>query len=212
MSSTALVTDASRLSASQNVDNYAAGVQAHINGDWGGHYQIAIIDSLNWTDSNGDTIAHTARLRLTITVNNQDIAVVLPIIRFDIPSTANGPTILTQPISMTVAFGGSATFLVVATVTDGGTINYQWRKNTIPVPGAISPQLAFTNVKIGDDANYDCVVSNKNGTVISATVRLTVYIRTDLGQEKSFWDQVKDFATTYSPQNIIGKIIGGNFP
>jgi hypothetical protein len=61
-----LLTDASRLSAQQNVENYAEGVAIHINSDWARHYQLRIVDK-NWVDTCGDTVVGSSRLRIPVT-------------------------------------------------------------------------------------------------------------------------------------------------
>ncbi len=168
---TPLLTDASRLASQQNVDNYSAGVATHINGDWAQHVQIAIINE-NWVDSAGNTIPNSQRLRFLATVDGQDVALVIPIIPFSAGNTGNGPQITTQPVNQSVKKGGSVTFSVVA--LGDPVLTYQWRYAKSPIIGAISPQLALTNVQLSSAGQYDCVVGNPFGVVTSNEVTLTV--------------------------------------
>jgi len=171
---TPLLTDASRLASTQNVQNYSTGVAAHINGDWGQHIQIAIIDE-NWVDSAGNIIPKSKRLRFLASVDGQDVALVIPIIPFTSGSLGNGPQITSQPVSQSVKKGGSVTFSV--TVTGDPVLSYQWRHNKVVIPGAISAQFAITNVQQISGGTYDCVVSNPFGVVTTNEVNLTVTLK-----------------------------------
>lgn len=168
---TPLLTDSSRLASQQNVQNYSAGVAIHINGDLSQHIQVAIIDE-NWVDSAGNTIPNSKRLRILATTSaGVDVALVLPIIPFT-PKSGNGPQITHQPVNATVKVGGSV--LLSVTAAGDPAITYQWRYSGGAIPGAISPQFALTNVQLANQGQYDCVVSNPFGVVISNAVTLTV--------------------------------------
>ena len=87
------------------------------------------------------------------------------------------PTISSQPSVQNVSAGSGAAFTVGA----GGTITgYQWRKNGVNlvnggnVSGATSATLSLSNVQGGDAANYDVVVSNGAGPVVSSAAALLV--------------------------------------
>ncbi len=86
------------------------------------------------------------------------------------------PSITTQPVSQTVAAGGTASFTVGASGT--APFTYQWRKGGNPIagnPSAASATLVLSNVQAGDVASYDVVVSNGVGSpVTSAAASLTV--------------------------------------
>lgn len=168
---TPLLTDASRLASQQNVNNYSAGVAAHINGDWSQHVQLAVINE-NWVDSAGNKIPNSQRLRILATVDGQDVALVIPIIPFTSGNTGNGPTITKQPINQSVKQGGSVIFTVAA--VGDPVLTYQWRYAKGTIIGAISPQLALTNVKLSNAGQYDCVVGNPFGVVVTNEVTLSV--------------------------------------
>lgn len=84
----------------------------------------------------------------------------------------SAPTITTQPASLSVAEGGSATFSVVA--SGDGTLAYQWRKGGASIAGATSASLGLTGVSTSDAGSYDVVVSNSAGSVTSSAATLTV--------------------------------------
>lgn len=170
-SNTSLLSDSSRLASEQNAENYSEGVQQHINGDWGQHIQVTIINK-NWIDSSGNTIPNSQRLRILATVDGQDVALVVPILPFVPVNTGNGPIITKQPVNQSVVIGGSVIFSVTA--IGDPALTYQWRYAKGIISGAVSPTLALTNVQIGRAGQYDCVVGNPFGTVISNEVTLTV--------------------------------------
>jgi hypothetical protein len=191
-SNTPLLTDASRLSSEQNADNYSAGVAAHINGDWSGHIQIAIIPN-NWADSGGNVIPRSHRLRFLATYGTNTVALVIPVVPLSqtatvptsgtnvvSPVTGGGPQIITQPVSQSGISGGSSVqFSVVAT---GSGLQYQWwygkpvigGEQRSKIVGAISATLVLTNVGPGASGDYYCVVSNSYGSVASSQATLSV--------------------------------------
>ncbi|MDB6174571.1 MAG: C-terminal target protein [Chthoniobacteraceae bacterium] len=83
-----------------------------------------------------------------------------------------GPAITNQPLDRTVNPGTAASFSVVATGT--GVINYQWRKNTIPINGAISASYTISTAAENDQASYDVVLTNIAGSVTSNPALLAV--------------------------------------
>lgn len=84
------------------------------------------------------------------------------------------PTILTQPENRKVAANTTATFQVQAT---GDPVpSYQWRKNGTPVDGATASAYTVVSAATDDnDAAFDVVVSNAEGSVTSKPAYLNVY-------------------------------------
>jgi glucose/arabinose dehydrogenase/regulation of enolase protein 1 (concanavalin A-like superfamily) len=82
------------------------------------------------------------------------------------------PVITDQPDNVTVAEGQPATFQVTASGT--APLSYQWRKNSVNIPGAASATYTITSVQPSDAGNYQVVVSNTAGSVVSQTATLTV--------------------------------------
>ena len=82
------------------------------------------------------------------------------------------PAITTQPQSLTVLAGQTATFGVTAT---GSTpLNYQWRFNGTNLNGANSTNLTRLNAQPSDAGIYSVVVTNGAGSVTSSNAALTI--------------------------------------
>ena len=82
------------------------------------------------------------------------------------------PVFNSQPASLVVLAGSSASFTAVA----GGTapISYQWSKNGTPISGATSSTLNLSNVQTTDDGSYTLTATNSVGSVTSNPAQLTV--------------------------------------
>ena len=83
------------------------------------------------------------------------------------------PQIFQQPRSLAVALGGVAEFFVSAS---GSSLNYQWRHNQTPLPGATNAVFMLNNVQMSDAGPYDVVVSNTLGATTSMVAFLTVVV------------------------------------
>ena len=82
---------------------------------------------------------------------------------------AQAPTISSQPTGATKTVGQGITFSVTASVTDNGTISYQWKKDGSNV-GTNSSSYTISSISSGDAGTYTVVVSNsKNSTINSTT-------------------------------------------
>ena len=84
------------------------------------------------------------------------------------------PSITTQPQSLTVSSGASASFSVVA--TGDAPLTYQWVKGTANISGATSSSYTIPAVAASDAANYTVVVGNSVGSVTSSVATLTVLL------------------------------------
>jgi Immunoglobulin domain len=83
------------------------------------------------------------------------------------------PVITTQPVSQSVAAGGSVTFNVVASGT--APLNYIWRRNGVPIAGSTNISYTTNNVQVSDSgAQFSCLVSNAVGFTNSVAATLTV--------------------------------------
>ncbi|HEY0865609.1 MAG TPA: matrixin family metalloprotease [Lacunisphaera sp.] len=80
------------------------------------------------------------------------------------------PVITTQPVSATVASGGSASFSVTAT----GATGYQWTFNGNNLSGATGATHTISNATAANAGSYRVVVSNGTGSVTSDPATLTV--------------------------------------
>jgi hypothetical protein len=81
------------------------------------------------------------------------------------------PSITTQPSSVTVASGASATFSVVAT---GESLTYQWQKNGSAISGATAASYTIAAVQTADAGSYTVVVTNSGGSVTSSAATLAL--------------------------------------
>src|ERR1035441_1385780 len=82
------------------------------------------------------------------------------------------PTI-TQPASVTVTLGQTATFSVTASGT--GAITYQWYENGVAISGATSSSYTTPPTAAGDSgAVFRVTVSDSGGSLTSAPATLTV--------------------------------------
>ena len=77
-----------------------------------------------------------------------------------------------QPFSQAAYINESLTLNVSA--TGSGTISYQWRKNGTPLLGKTSSYLDFASLRLEDNAQYDVIISNEAGSVISNIASVTV--------------------------------------
>lgn len=83
------------------------------------------------------------------------------------------PTIVTPPLTQTVATNATVTFRVAAR---GSTpINYQWRFNGQPIPDATSSSYTFTGAELPHIGEYSVLVANDFGSVVSSAY-LTVLV------------------------------------
>ncbi|HTD66651.1 MAG TPA: immunoglobulin domain-containing protein [Candidatus Limnocylindria bacterium] len=86
------------------------------------------------------------------------------------------PVILTNPVSLSVEAGSTATFSVIA--TGAPPVTYQWRKNGAAIQNATESTLTFVNVNSTHAGNYTVVVSNPGGSVTSDVAQLAVIFHT----------------------------------
>ena len=83
------------------------------------------------------------------------------------------PSITTQPSSVTITSGQTATFSVTATGT--APLTYQWQKNAVAISGATSASYTTPAETTADNgAQFTVTVSNSVGNVTSNAATLTV--------------------------------------
>lgn len=82
------------------------------------------------------------------------------------------PAISQQPQPQSITAGQTVVFNVVATGT--GPMSYQWRKNSVDIPGASSSTFAFVAKLSDSGAQFLVSVSNAVGSVVSVNAALTV--------------------------------------
>lgn len=79
---------------------------------------------------------------------------------------------ITQPKSVSVGIGRTATFSVVADSL--APISYQWQFMGTNLPGETNPSLTLTNAQPDQTGPYRVIISNAYGSVASTTVNLDV--------------------------------------
>lgn len=77
-----------------------------------------------------------------------------------------------QPVSQTVAPGGATALGVQA--TGAGVLRYQWRRSGVALAGATAATLAFARAGADDAGDYEVIVTDANGPVVSRMARVTV--------------------------------------
>ena len=82
------------------------------------------------------------------------------------------PVITDEPDSQTADEGGLAMFSVTATGAE--PLSYQWRKDGGDIPDATCAVYTIYPVTAADAGNYECVVTNICGSVVSVGAALTV--------------------------------------
>ena len=83
-----------------------------------------------------------------------------------------GADIVTQPDSVGVCKGDSASFSIAAT---GPGLTYQWFQNGTTIPGANTPLLTLGTVAPADSGDYYCVVTDTCGNADTSAVALLDY-------------------------------------
>jgi hypothetical protein len=87
--------------------------------------------------------------------------------------TAVAPSIMTQPVSQTVATGQTATFSVAA--RGNPSLSYQWQKNGTAISGATSSTYKTPPTAASDNrALFSVVVTNKVGRAVSNSATLNL--------------------------------------
>lgn len=92
-----------------------------------------------------------------------------------------GPAIVTQPQSVSVGVGGTASFFVDA--TGNPTPTYQWKKDGVDITGETSSTLNFSSVTKADDGEYSVVVTNEVDSATSVTVDLDVLFKPEITEQ-----------------------------
>jgi len=85
--------------------------------------------------------------------------------------TLAAPGITVQPASQIIFFGNTLNLSVTAT---GSTLTYQWQFNGTNLPGATGSTLAVTNMNAALAGNYQVVINNVFGTLVSSNAVVTV--------------------------------------
>jgi hypothetical protein len=114
------------------------------------------------------------------------------------------PGITTQPQSLTVTQGQSASFSVVASGT--APLSYQWSFNSAALSGATSTTLTLTNVQATDAGSYTAVVANPGGSITSEVATLTVNI------QPGITTQPQSLTVTQGQSALLSVVASGTAP
>jgi hypothetical protein len=82
------------------------------------------------------------------------------------------PTITTQPVGSMVLEGNSIQLSV--TVSSTAPPTYQWLRNGLAVPGAISASFTIGSATVADSGSYTVLVQNAGGSVLSTAAQVQV--------------------------------------
>jgi len=83
-----------------------------------------------------------------------------------------GPTILSQPSSLTTEMGSSVSFVV--RVKGSAPLRYQWQRDGSDLPGQTQAELTLQNTRVDQAGRYSVTVANPQGNVTSAVAVLQV--------------------------------------
>lgn len=83
------------------------------------------------------------------------------------------PTISSQPAAVTRTYGQSGTMSVTASVSDGGTLSYQWLKGGVALTGATSSSLVISSLELSDAGSFSVIVTNTLANALSTAVTST---------------------------------------
>jgi formylglycine-generating enzyme required for sulfatase activity len=119
-------------------------------------------------------------------------------------------TIVTQPASVSVTLGQTASFVVGAVSTE--PISYQWQRNGADIPNATGTSYTTPPTTMADSALFSCVVSISGTSVASDFATMTViganlYIVVDL----SSGSKAVSYPVTYldsAPADLLTNIAG----
>lgn len=92
-------------------------------------------------------------------------------LRVSVTPVLPAPAITSQPASVTVVLGGTATLTVAAT---GDGLLYQWFRNGSLIPGVAAASLTISNAQVSDSAAYAVVISNTSGSIASVAATVLV--------------------------------------
>jgi PKD repeat protein len=90
--------------------------------------------------------------------------------------TNQPPVITGQPSSLTITQGTTATFTVAAT---GSSLQYQWRKAGVDIPGANTSAFSIPNAQPADIASYSVFITNIVGAALSSNASLALVTASD---------------------------------
>ena len=74
-----------------------------------------------------------------------------------------------------VILQGNDTIQLECNATTPWSLNYEWQKDNITIPGATEHVLVIASVQLSDSGEYRCIASNHVGSATSVSLGLTVF-------------------------------------
>ena len=108
----------------------------------------------------------------SVVITNASGSVTSAVATLTVTAAPAGPSLITHPVSQTVAAGGSVTFS--AGVVTTGSASLQWLKNGTVVSGATSTSLTLNAVSAANSGRYTLRVTDSVGTIESRDAYLLV--------------------------------------
>lgn len=125
----------------------------------GSQTAMLTISNLTTSDTGNYSVA-VANDGASITSSNALLTVLVP------------PAVTTQPLGRSTPLGLGTTF--TAAGSGSGPLTYQWRHDSVDIPGATNTSFTLAAVSAGDLGIYQFVVSNAVGVAVSSNAWLTV--------------------------------------
>ena len=122
---------------------------------------MLLIDNIQYTDA-GDYTVEISSFAGSVTSEIVPVRVIQPV------------SITTQPIDASGVAGGSAVLAVSVIGTD--PISYEWRRGGEKVEGGDNASLTISDLSESSGGEYQVVVSNPAGSVLSETAILEIEI------------------------------------
>ena len=127
----------------------------------GSNGEVLLIDNIQYTDA-GDYTVEISSFAGSVTSEIVPVRVIQPV------------SITTQPIDASGVAGGSAVLAVSVIGTD--PISYEWRRGGEKVEGGDNASLTISDLSESSGGEYQVVVSNPAGSVLSETAILEIEI------------------------------------
>lgn len=118
--------------------------------------------------------SYSVEVRNACTVN--PVPPVVPAQPFDLATIPplGIPSVVRSPDVDSICVGGALTY--TASVSGGGTIAWQWRKDGVPIVGATGDSFVIASAMESDAGNYDVVATDECVSIASAIAALEVKI------------------------------------
>lgn len=156
---------------------------------------------------------------ITFAVDNNDDGVADDA-DLSIPVTVHGITVGTNPTSAVYEYGAAATALSASASKSagmGGTITYQWYKNTVnsntggtAISGATSATYTPSTTLAAEDASfYYCVAKVSSDTIKSQASDVAYVLTTSSGRKFYMSNVAGNKQTTSATETITGQVIAG---